>query len=356
MPRRFKNVAKKVGLDPGTIVPITDKKFSQTKITIFEYDQNQYSEKEYNRLEDCQILKDKPTVSWINIDGIQEVAIIEKINELFGIHPLVLEDIANTSQHPKIEDYGHYIFIVLKMLFIGPNGDSIESEHTSLILGSNYVISFQENISGDVFDPVRERIRHNKGRLRKMSADFLAYSLMDCIVDRYFIILEHLDEKIEVLDNELLKEDFQRDFSYKIQKLKREIIFLRKQVWPLRELSAELYRGESNLIKKSTSIYLRDVYDHTIQIIETIDLFRDILSGMHDIYLSTMSNKLNEIMKILTIITTIFIPLSFIAGIYGMNFKYMPELQWRWGYFAVLAFMTCLSILMVIYFKRKRWF
>ena len=245
-------------------------------------------------------------------------------------HPLVLEDILNTDQRPKMEEYGDYLYIVLKMLHDKGKGNQIEAEQVSLVLGPNFVFSFQES-GGDVFDQIRERLRTGKGRLRKMGADYLAYTLVDAIVDYYFVILEKLGERIELLEEELVAHP-RTETLKEIHTLKREMIFLRKAVWPLREVISGLQRGESPLVQKTTGIYLRDVYDHTIQVIDTIETFRDMLSGVLDIYLSSVSNRLNPVMKVLTIIATVFMPLTFLAGVYGMNFKYMPELEWRWGY------------------------
>jgi len=292
-------------------------------------------------------------VTWINVDGIHQVEILERLGEYFGLHPLVVEDILNTDQRPKVEDFGDYIFIVLKMFYYDDSADEIVTEQISLTLGPTLVISFQER-EGDVFNPIRERIRSEKGRIRKMGADYLAYVLVDSIVDSYFIILEKLGEKIEDLEEELVT-DPRPETLQTIHNLKREMIFLRKSVWPLREVVSGLERGESPLIQESTGIYLRDVYDHTIQVIDTVETIRDMLSGMLDIYLSSVSNRMNEVMKVLTIIATIFIPLTLIAGIYGMNFRYMPELEWPWAYPMLWLIMLAIGVLMLIYFRRKRW-
>jgi magnesium transporter len=232
--------------------------------------------------------------------------------------------------------------------------DGVVSEQVSLILGSNFVISFQESPGGDVFDPVRDRIRTGKGRLRKQGPDYLAYALLDAIVDNYFLVLEKLGERVEGLEEELITEPGQQTL-HEMHALKREMIYVRRSVWPLREVVSGLERVESPLIKQSTGIFLRDVYDHTIQVIDTVETYRDMLSGMLDIYLSSVSNRMNQVMKVLTIIATIFIPLTFVAGIYGMNFRFMPEIEWRWGYFVVLGIMLAIGLLMVISFKRKRW-
>lgn len=353
MPRFFKKVHRKAGLPPGTLEHVGEKKVEKIKITIIDYGESHFEEKEAMTVEECFPFKETPTITWINIDGLHEVKIIEKVGQLFDIHPLIMEDILHTGQRPKLEDFGSYIFIVLKMLKFDEAKNIIQAEQVSLILGSNFVISFQE-IEGDIFNPVRERIRNLKGRIRKMGSDYLAYALMDAIVDHYFVILEKLGERIEEVEEELVKDPVPQTLQT-IHELKREMIFLRKSVWPLREVVSGLERGESSLIQNTTIIYLRDVYDHTIQVIDTIETFRDMLSGMLDIYLSSVSNKMNEVMKVLTIIATIFIPLTFIAGNYGMNFEFMPELAWKWSYPVYWIFILSIGISMFIYFRRKGW-
>ena len=353
MSRLIKKRSGKAGLPPGTLVHVGERKAEKVKIRILDYDEVQFEEKEAKTIEESFPFKDKPTVTWINIDGLHEVEIIEKLGSHFGLHPLLLEDILNTDQRPKMEDYGDYIFVVLKMLYSGENKDEIEAEQVSLILGSNFVISLQER-EGDVFDPIRDRIRKSKGRIRKTGSDYLAYALLDAIVDNYFLILENVGEKIEDTEQQLATNPSPETLQY-IRELKNEMIFLRKSIWPLRELINGLERCESTLIHESTGAYLRDVYDHTIQIIDTVESYRDMISGMVDIYLSSISNKMNEVMKVLTIFASIFIPLTFVAGLYGMNFEFMPELTWHWGYFALLGFMAVVGIGMLVYFKRKRW-
>ncbi len=353
MQRFLMNRSAKAGLPPGTLVHIGEKKTDEVKITLIDYDEKDFQEIELNSIEDCFPYKDKSTVSWINIDGLHDIEVIEKVGKHFGLHPLLLEDVLNTSQRPKLDDYGSYFFIVLKMLSCDEEEGIIEAEQISLILSSRLVISFQEGV-GDVFNSVRERIRNNKGRIRKAGADYLVYRLMDAVVDNYFFILEKVGERIEDLEEELVTNPT-TETLVEIHELKREMIFLRKSVWPLREVVTSLDRDESSLIETSTHTYLRDLYDHTIQVIDTVETFRDLISGMLDIYLSSVGNRMNEIMKVLTIIATIFIPLTFIAGIYGMNFNYMPELQHPWGYPAALCVMFLLGCLMLVYFRKKRW-
>lgn len=353
MSRFMKRASQKIGLAPGTLVHVGEKKTEEVRLTLIDYDATHFQEKAIKAIEESFPFKEEPTVTWINIDGLHEVGVIESIGQHFGLHPLVLEDIVHMGQRPKMEDFEEYLFIVLNMLRYDQEDDQVKAEQVSLVVGPNYVLSFQER-PGDVFNGVRERLRKGKGRIRKAGSDYLAYTLLDAVVDEYFLILETVGEKIEVVEEELVVNST-RETLQNIHDMKREMIFFRKQVWPLRELVNGLSKGESSLIRESTGIYLRDVYDHTIQIIDTIESFRDMLSGMLDIYLSTISNKMNEVMKVLTIIATIFIPLTFVAGIYGMNFKYMPELEWRWGYFMVWGVMVVILVSLVGYFKRKRW-
>ncbi|MEM3586000.1 MAG: magnesium/cobalt transporter CorA [Candidatus Jordarchaeaceae archaeon] len=345
--------SKKVGLPPGTLVHVGKKPVGKVRITIIDYDEQHVIEKEVKTIDECFPFKNTPTVTWINIDGVHDAEIVEKIGNCFDIHPIILEDIMNTEQRPKIEDLGNYIFIILRMIHPNTKGKEIESEQVSIIIHSNYVITFQER-PGDVFEPIRERIRSGKGRIRKMGPDYLAYSLIDAIVDAYFVISEKIGEQIGDIDEELITNPTQETLR-SIHKLKRELLSLRRYTWPVREIINVLEKAESPLIKKSTGIYLRDVYDHTIQIIDTIEIFRETLSEMVDAYLSSINNRMNEIMKVLTVIATLFIPLTFIASIYGMNFSWMPELEWPEGYHIVLLVMAALGILMLIYFKRKKW-
>lgn len=353
MPNKIKRRSKKAGLPPGTLVHIGEKKTGSVKVTLIDYDPKNIIEREVKDLSECMRLKKSKNVSWINIDGLHDTEKIQKIGEGFGLHPLLLEDIVNTDQRPKMEDYEDYIFIVMKMLQYEEKLRTVRAEQVSLVLGKNYLISFQEN-QGDVFEGIRQRLRNKKGRMRSLGTDFLAYSIIDAVVDNYFMILERIGEEIEDLEEEVVKNPTPKTIQA-LHGLKREMVFLRRSVWPLREVISSLQRTGSKLMKKSTSLYLRDVYDHTIQVIDTIETDRDILSGMLDIYLSSISNRLNEIMKVLTIIGTIFIPLTFITGLYGMNFRYMPELEHPFGYPAVLVIMLLVFALMLAYFKRKRW-
>jgi magnesium transporter len=353
MRKLAKKHSRKAGLPSGTLTYTGDKKDGKVRMHVVDYDDMNFLESEVTSVEECIPYKNKPTVTWINVDGVHNVAVLEKLGDCFELHRLVMEDIMNTDQRPKIEDFGDYLYFVLKMLTSGKDSD-IVTEQISIILGSNVVLSFQEGGEGDVFSLIKEHLRTGKGRIRKMKADYLAYSLLDAVVDNYFVILEKFGDRIEVLESELI-EDPTQETVRRIYQLKRELLFLHNAVWPLREVVSGLGKHESLLISESTAPYLRDVYDHVIHIIDSVDIYREMLSSMLDMYLSSVSNRLNEIMKVLTVISLIFMPVSFIAGVYGMNFKYMPELGWRYGYFSVLFAMLGIGVLMYLYFKRKKW-
>ncbi len=353
MPRLVRRRSHKIGLPPATLVPPVDETLEKTRITYMDYDESNFAEREVPSVDEVFPFKESPTVTWINIDGLRDVDALQKLGEHFALHPLVLEDIVSVDQRPKIEDFESYIFIIIRMIGYNKDAREIDSEQVSLILGPNYVISFQERV-GDVLNPIRDRIRNAKGRIRRMGPDYLAYALMDTIVDNYFALLESLGDMIETVEEDLVSNP-SPDVLKVIHDSKRDLIYLRKSVWPLREVISSLERGESKLIKKPTRIFLRDVYDHTIQVMDAVETLRDMVSGMLDIYLSVVSNKMNEVMKVLTIIATIFIPLTFIAGIYGMNFANMPELGWQWGYLFVLLSMLIIGLLMTWHFRRRQW-
>ncbi|MFA6217757.1 MAG: magnesium/cobalt transporter CorA [Candidatus Omnitrophota bacterium] len=353
--------SKLIGQPPETLLYEGKARSEHVKITIFDYNENNFIEKETYGAEDCIPFKEKSTVTWINVDGVHRIDLLEKLTSGFQIHHLVLEDILNINQRAKVEDFGEYVYIAAKMLTFDDGKDELVDEQVSMILGKNFLISFQEEKQGDVFDGIRQRIRTNKGRIRKMGVDYLAYSLLDAIVDSYFFILEKVGEKVEVLEEAVVDKP-DPEVLQTINKLKRTLIFLRKSVWPLREVVHGLTQSGSSLLSANALVYYRDIYDHVIQVVDTIEAFRDTVTGMLDIYLSSLSHRLNEVMKVLTIIATIFMPLTFIAGIYGMNFNWqgsrfnMPELNWKFGYFFVLGIMASVAFGMILYFKRKRWF
>lgn len=341
------------GLAPGTLVHIGQERVDAVKVTMLEYTSGNCWQKELQAVEECFTPLNPAATRWINVDGIHQLDLIEQLGDHFELHPLALEDVVNTEQRPKLDDYEDYLFVVVKMFLYHEDKHILEVEQVSLFVKEHLVISFQER-AGDAFNPIRERLKNGKGKIRKQGADYLAYALIDAIVDHYFGIIERLGERVEDVQAELISDPDTRTLQ-EIHKLKKEMLFLRRSVWPLREVINNLLRGESPLVSKTTIVYLRDVYDHTIQVIDAIETFRDMLSSMVDLYLSSVSNKLNEVMKVLTIIATIFIPLTFITGVYGMNWQYMPELRWHWGYFTVLGVMAAIAIGMLIFFKRKNW-
>ena len=345
--------SKRPGLPPGTLVYVGDNKHVKSSIKIFDYNADSITETDIKNPDELATCLADNTVSWINITGLNDLELIEKIGNIFEIHPLVMEDIVNTDHRPKFEEYDEYYYSIVKMLTWDEKNAEMNSEQVSFILGKNYLITFQE-IEGDVFDSIRERLRKNKGRVRREDSDYLCYALMDSIVDNYFTVLENIAEDTEQLEDTLLK-NADSSVLQRIHQLKRQLIFMRKSVWPLREILNNIDRLESDLVKSSSKLFFRDVYDHTIQIIDTVENLRDIVTGMLDIYLSTISNRMNEVMKVLTIIATIFIPLTFLAGIYGMNFQYMPELAWKFGYPMALGAMGLVGIIMLVFFRRKKW-
>ena len=352
MSRHRHKLSKKAGLSPGTLHLEGEPRTGPVRITVMDWDPAHYVEKRCDTIEECFPYRDTGTITWINIDGLANIEVIEKIGRHFAIHPLILEDILNTEQRPKMEDLDSYLYLNLKMLMLAGPEKATRTEHVSMIIGPRHLISFQETV-GDVFDPVRDRIRRD-GRIRKNGPDYLAYALIDDIVDNYFVVIEQLQERVEDLEEELVVRPLQQSLR-KINGLKKEMIFLRKAVWPLRELITGLERTDSPLIQESTHIYLRDVYDHTIQVIDTLETLRDMVSGMLDIYLSGLSYKMNEIMKVLTLIATIFIPLTFVAGVYGMNFQHMPELAWEYGYYTIWIVMIAIVAVMLAYFRKREW-
>ncbi|HJU05969.1 MAG TPA: magnesium/cobalt transporter CorA [Nitrospiraceae bacterium] len=353
---RKRRQSQKAGLPPGTLVHIGERKTDRIRLTLFQYREHECLERELHTVEEVATAlaeKEPDSITWLNVGGIHDVALIERLGALFQLHALLLEDVVNTEQRPKGEEYGEYGYVVLKMLYCEGNRSVIFTEQISIVYAGRLVVSFQEN-GGDVFSPIRERLRTGKGRLRTLSADYLMYSLIDAIVDSYFAVLEVLGEKSERVEDRVLSDPGPQTL-HDIYALKRELLFVRRAVWPLREVIRGLDREGTRFITDTTRPYLRDVYDHTIQVIDTVETLRDMVAGMLDIYLSSISNRMTAVMKVLTIITTIFMPLSFIAGVYGMNFDYMPELKSPWGYPIVLAAMATVGGLMVLYFKTKKW-
>ncbi len=349
-----RNYSRKIGLPAGSLIHLGEKKHEGTRISVIDYDETHVDRKEVLRVEECLPYKESATTTWVNIDGLGDVGVIGDAGRMFDINSLVLEDILHTGQRPKIEEYEDIVFFVLRMISYDDEADRVFEEQLSLVLGRNVLISFQEK-PGDIFNPLRERIIQGKSRIRRKGADYLAYELIDIVIDNYFEVLDKVELKLERLDEELFSDSSMETFR-EINDLKKELIQLRKSTWPLREIVNSITKNELGVIDESNLIYFRDVYDHIIHVIDILETFRDMVAAMHDTYMNYVNNRMNEIMKVLTVIATIFIPLTFIAGVYGMNFRYMPELEWQWGYFGVLGVMAAMFVGMVFYFRKKQWF
>jgi len=344
---------KKVGFPPGTLIYTGDKVKEKTKIKVTEYTEDRFNIQEFKDIQIDLTKIEKPLIRWIDIYGLAQVKVIEEIGHQFNLHPLCLEDILSPNQRPKLEDYGSHIFTILKKLSWNQEENDFEYEQISLILGKNYVISFQERDT-HLFNPIYERIQVPKGKVRLMGADYLFYVLIDIIIDNYFIVLEKVGEDIENIEDILIKNPEPETLQL-IYRLKRSSIELRKSIWPMREIINKLQREQSKLIGEDLQIYLRDIYDHVFRISDQLENYRDIIFGMLDMYLSSVSNRMNDIMKVLTIISTVFIPLSFLAGFYGMNFLYMPEISQPIAYPILIIIMVAIALVMISFFKRKKW-
>ena len=349
----FKRYTQKVGQPPGTLAYLGEEPTEPVRITIIDYDATNFQEEEAQTVEACVPFIDTESVTWIQIEGIHEVAIIEEIGECFGVNPLLLEDILSPTQLPKIEIYEDYIFIFLKSLDYNAAAARVSREQVSLIIGPNFVLSLQENYS-EIFTSIQNRLRNAQGRIRRMQSGYLAYALIDIIVDHYFIVLDEINERIQALEEEIMKDPSPETLA-KVNVLREEQLLLRRPILPLRDVLIEILDDEIPLLGENTHPYFRDVYDHLIQVIQMLEMIRSSVSGLFDVYTSAVSHRMNEVMKVLTIVATFFIPLTFIAGIYGMNFKFMPELETQWGYPIVLLVMLGISIGMFIFFKLKKW-
>jgi len=350
---RRRKMFHKPGSSPGTLIHVGERKVDKAAIRLLTYDERQAQEAHPSAIGECFPLDTAPTVSWINVNGLHEADLVDAIGKRLDLHPLLLEDILNTGQRPKMEDYSRYVFVVLKMLAYDEQTHNVEVEQVSIVLGETFVVSFQEG-ENDVFEPVRQRVLGSKGKIRRMQSDYLAYALIDAVVDHYFLVLERIGERIDEIEATLLSDPTPITLE-EINRLKKEIIVMRKFMWPLREVISVLERGDSTLIQETTRIFLRDVHDHIIQVIDTVETYREMVAGLVDMYLSFVSNRMNQVMKVLTIIATLFIPLTFIAGIYGMNFEYMPELKWPWAYPVLWLIMLVLAGGMLVCFKKRRW-
>ncbi|WP_299126355.1 magnesium/cobalt transporter CorA [uncultured Winogradskyella sp.] len=351
--KRTEDYKKQIGQIPGALIYTGKKSDKDFHVECFDYTKDNIEESVILNIEDTANYKETDSVTWINVDGLKYTDQIENIGKQYNLHPLVLEDIVNTTQRPKIDEYEDYLFVVLKMLYYD-NDENIVIEQVSFVLGKNYVITFQES-EGDVFGTIRERLRLANGRIRGLKSDYLMYALIDAVVDNYFSIIEILGNKIEDLETELFEGHARENINVEVQQLKREILKVRRAIFPLREIINRIEKGEHPLIYKRTITYYRDIYDHLIQVSENIDIYREMIWSLMDMYMTTISNKMNEVMKVLTIMASIFIPLTFLAGIYGMNFEYIPELKYRYGYFVLLGVMVIIFVGLLFYFKRKKW-
>ncbi|SDL55195.1 magnesium transporter [Catalinimonas alkaloidigena] len=353
----LKKTVRKTGESPGTLTYVGRSKLKDVLLTFTEYGEESLLTKTWKTRKDFirfnQRTEHAP-ISWLNVDGVHKPEVVASVGNTFHLHPLLQEDVVDTEQKPKIDYYDDTIFVVMKMAQFNREKSRLYFEHVSMVLGPGYVLSFQEERDVDIFEPIRTRLQNASGQLRRSGPDFLFYALIDTIVDHYFAVLEQLGDRIEQLELNIIEETDEKA-THELYSLKREMILLRRSVWPVREILSKLQRGSNTLLTPELQPFLRDVYDHTIQIIETIETYRDILSGLLDVYLSITSNRMNQIMKVLTIISTIFIPLTFIAGIYGMNFDHMPELHERWAYPAVWGVMIAISVALLIFFQKKRW-
>ncbi|WP_296317716.1 magnesium/cobalt transporter CorA [Winogradskyella sp. UBA3174] len=350
---RTENYKKHIGQVPGTLIYTGKKSDKDFYVECFDYTKEAIEESVLLNIEDAINYKGTDSVTWINVDGLKYIDEIANIGKQYNLHPLVLEDIVNTTQRPKIDEYDNYLFVSLKMLYYDKD-ENIVIEQVSFVLGKNYVITFQES-EGDVFDTIRERLRLNNGRIRGLKSDYLMYALIDAVVDNYFSIIETLGNKIEDLETDLFAENTRDNINIEVQQLKREILKVRRAIFPLREIISRVEKGEHPLIYKRTITYYRDIYDHLIQVSENIDIYREMIWSLMDMYMTTISNRMNEVMKVLTIISSIFIPLTFLAGLYGMNFEHIPELKYHNGYFILLGIMFIIVIGLFFYFKRKKW-
>ncbi|WP_324719039.1 magnesium/cobalt transporter CorA [Salinimicrobium sp. HB62] len=338
---------------PGTVTYVGRKEQVETVLEVIDYNAEAFERFVSKTPEDAFKFEEEDRTTWINIDGLSNTAEIEKIGKYYDLHPLIIEDIVNTNQRPKIDEYSDYFFIVAKMLYYREDG-RLENEHISMVLGKNYVITFQE-AGGDVFDGVRERLSKAKGRIRSRGADYLVFALLDAIVDNYFVVVEEMSDKIEAMEERVFDPQPNDDITLEIQELKRTMLRIRRAVNPLREVVSRLEKMDHELIQEQTINYLKDLYDHMLQVSENIEIYREMTWGLMDMYMTSISNKMNEVMKVLTIMASIFIPLTFLAGIYGMNFEYMPELHFKFSYPILLVIMSVLIVGMLIYFRRKRW-
>jgi magnesium transporter len=345
--------SQKVGLAPGALVHVGERRTEQPDITLFEYDAGALRETRFASLAESRGHARGPGMLWLNVHGLHEPEVMAEIGHRFNLHPLVLEDILNTDQRPKVDDYGDYLYVVARFFEYDAATGTVASDQVSIVLGADFVLTFQERSTG-TFNPLRERLRGDKGQIRKLGADYLAYSILDILVDSYFTVLEQLTERTEALEDKLLQQATPALLK-EIHEIKRETMIMRRAVWPLREVINSLTRADQRFFKPETQPYLRDIYDHTVHVIESLEGIRDLIAGMLDIYLSSISNRVNMEVRILTVITTLFMPAALIAGIFGMNFRQMPLIADNEGFLIALSMMGTIAVVMVSVFWRRRW-
>lgn len=353
MNKTFRKRSHKAGMAPGTLLHIGENLLSKIRLSYLEYDEKNLFEEEDVSIETCLNRIETPLMTWIQVYGVSDPTIISSLGTHFRLHSLILEDVLNTSQRAKLDTYKDQVFVVCRLLRYNELNHELKDEQVSIIFGPNYLISFLEK-DEDVFKPIKERLQNENNRMRREGPDYLAYALLDIIVDQYFVVLEKVDVDLDNLEEELMHFP-KADTIKKMQKAKREMIFLRKSIWPMRDVISRFQRLEPPIVSTSLQVYLRDVYDHLVQTIDIIEGFRDVVSGMMDVYLSNINIRTNEIMKVLTIVSTIFVPLTFISSLYGMNFEFMPELHYKYGYPVVLALLASVAGVMLYYFHRKKW-
>ncbi|MEK7736803.1 MAG: magnesium/cobalt transporter CorA [Pseudomonadota bacterium] len=345
--------SNKSGLPPGSLVPVGERKTEYLSITLIEYGAEEIVELRFDSIAEALAYQPRLTTQWINIYGLPDAESMSALGQRFQLHPLVLEDVLNTDQRPKVDNYGEYLYLVVRFFDYDSANMTVSSDQVSVILGKNFVLTFQERPTGS-FDPVRERLRQARGQIRRLDADYLAYTLLDALVDRYFLILEQIGERTEMLEDELMRRATPA-VLHTLHQLKRETLTLRRAVWPLREVVATLTRGEDGFFRPETLPYLRDVYDHTVHVIESLEAIRDLIAGMLDIYLSSVSNRVNQEVRALTVIALIFMPATMVSGIFGMNFRTMPLLDNPQGFYIALGVMASIAITLGVLFWRRRW-
>ena len=348
------SVAEKAGLPPGTLVHIGEIRHPDTRISVINYSRDKFEKKSISSIDELLPYKnDTDSITWVDVEGLSDITLIEELGRLFNIHLLILEDVLNTHQRPKVEEYDDCIYLVAKAIELGEGEFSVEYQQISILLYDRFIFTFKER-QDELFSAIKERLQNGKGAIRQQGPDYLAYVILDSIVDRYFSIQDTIDDVVDALEEELLNDPL-RETLMKIQRVKRGLIYIRRVVSPQRDMLGVILHTDTPLIQEKTYVYFRDVYDHVLRVSEAVDSYREIMTGLLDIYISSMSNKMNEIMKVLTVFASIFIPLTFLTGIYGMNFENMPELKTKWGYPLLWGIFITIPLLLLVLFKKKKW-